>query len=202
MFRSTGKEMCFPSATDFRISFTSHLLGNLIFSIVCAGCGLPPLVWQSWVTTEGGGWTGLPAGLLIVPDELAPHWQMPGWPHRMEAGVFWDVKAKHLGGQKARIPFSSVPVLQAQMADVGSHFCSYLWCTSSATPAFQAETDSATLHLSCPSLPPGLPISLPGHKQLFLLCPFLSFSLNSVHWLYQFEILLQSFSLWCGEVFS
>lgn len=158
--------------------------------MVCAGCDLFSLVLTSlWCflreegerpasgSPDGPKWTGV----LLT-----------------EAGLPRRVQGNH----EARVPLSSVPILQAQMVHVDSHFCTCLWCTSSNTPEFQSRASSLwpyTCHV------------LPSHLVFwsFLWCisksssRFLhfSFSLNSLHQLYQFETLPQSFSL-CMWVWS
>lgn len=120
---------------------------------------------------------------------------------RMPAAGSWDVNGKRLGSH------SSVLILQAQMANVGSHFLpvihssdgplTCLWWSSATHLGFRQGLPLCNCIPLKSFPPPSLLFFLPMLKQVFFpLPPCFSLALNSLHPLCQFEILLQGFSLW------
>lgn len=191
MLRFIEKKFVLPSATAFKVAFTSDLLGESDF-LYCQ-CRVWPILLgsdNSVVLTEGGGGKAC---------QRISWWPQMNW-HPVDRG---QDAHRVQGSHEACVPLSSVPFLQAQMVHMDSHFCTCLWCTSSNTPEFQSRASSLRPD-TCHALPSPLVFwsSLLCINKSSSWSLHFSLSLNSLHRSYQFETLPQSFSpcmwVWSG----
>lgn len=163
------KKIVFPSATAFRIAFTSGFLGEFDFLYCLYRIWPIPLGFdKSVVITDGGGQRGLSADLLIDPSVV--NWpaltEARTPPRGVQASECRDVKEKHLAVTK-QVPPSvqsrsfrhtwlmwalTLPVIRSNYG-----LLTYLWGTPSAleflSRAFSPQPDALSYHLISPSFP-------------------------------------------------